>query len=498
MSNNDVPSALKHVIGGVLITISSITVPLYAQKKAEASQALQATPKDMFEIGLHAGHFFISGDIPYRPGYGGGFHIRKSTDYLFSIKADFLYGIMQGEALAPEYSLNQSFDTQWYSGSVAGVMSLNALRWDKSVRTSNFFVSAGVGANYFSSAYFEWMPTETRPLTATEEFSFKLAPHFTLGAGFSLRLSSNANISLEHNAIGIVGRRSDLSDGYEGNKSVRTAYRDFIHYTGLRLNFNIGNPEKASEPLYWLNPLDFAVKELNKAKAKEEAGFYKDSDGDGVTDALDAEPNSPAGAMVDTKGRTLDSDGDGVPDHLDTEPYNTPRNMEKVDETGAIITFDRPSMNDGVTEEKVKELIDERLKMIEVNSTGEGFLPMIHFATDSYTIKYADYGNLAGVAKMLKANPGIKLVVTGYTDQTASEKHNLILSYNRAKATVEHLVNNLGINRNRLLIQYQGMQDALVPSASNLMNRRVEFRTARVQDKEMQAPAGYQEMKKGY
>jgi len=285
MSNANFPFTVKHVIGGILISITSLTVPLNAQKKPSRDLPTQATPKDMFEVGLHAGHLFVSGDVPYRPGYGGGFHVRKSTDYLFSFKADFLYGIMQGEALAPEFSLNRSFDTKWYSGSISGVMNLNAMRWNKSVRTTNLFASAGAGVNYFTASYYEWAQTDPRPTMALAEQPYQFSPHVNVGAGLSLRLSANANISLEHNALALVGRRADLIDGYEGSKTGRSSYRDFIHYTGLRLNFNIGNPEKAAEPLYWLNPLDFVMKQAQKSTAKESAGFFKDSDGDGVTDA---------------------------------------------------------------------------------------------------------------------------------------------------------------------------------------------------------------------
>ena len=44
-----------------------------------------------------------------------------------------------------------------------------------------------------------------------------------------------------------------------------------------------------------------------------------DADGDGVTDQFDLEPNTPAGAKVDSHGRAIDTDGDGIPDYKDKE-----------------------------------------------------------------------------------------------------------------------------------------------------------------------------------
>jgi outer membrane protein OmpA-like peptidoglycan-associated protein len=49
-------------------------------------------------------------------------------------------------------------------------------------------------------------------------------------------------------------------------------------------------------------------------------GKKKDTDKDGVSDAFDKCPNTPAGIAVDRKGCPLDSDNDGVADYLDACP----------------------------------------------------------------------------------------------------------------------------------------------------------------------------------
>ena len=58
-------------------------------------------------------------------------------------------------------------------------------------------------------------------------------------------------------------------------------------------------------------------------------GDMMDSDGDGVGDAMDKCPGTPAGVKVDAVGCPLDSDKDGVPDYLDKCP-GTPAGV-KVD-----------------------------------------------------------------------------------------------------------------------------------------------------------------------
>jgi outer membrane protein OmpA-like peptidoglycan-associated protein len=80
------------------------------------------------------------------------------------------------------------------------------------------------------------------------------------------------------------------------------------------------------------------------------AAAPKDADGDGVVDAQDKCPNTPAGAKVDAKGCELDSDGDGVVDRLDRCP-NTPAGR-KVNAQGCEL--DKDSDGDGVMDSQDK------------------------------------------------------------------------------------------------------------------------------------------------
>ncbi len=63
-----------------------------------------------------------------------------------------------------------------------------------------------------------------------------------------------------------------------------------------------------------------------KGAIVDQNGVAIDSDGDGVYNGIDKEPNTPKGYKVDINGMTLDSDGDGVPNSIDREA-NTPRGV---------------------------------------------------------------------------------------------------------------------------------------------------------------------------
>jgi len=476
----------KRILLLVLLATFSLGSLISQESEENIKEAKAATPPNMFELSPHGGALFITGDVDPQFGWAAGLSVRKATDYLFSLRLDVLYGQAKGED-----GIRQ-FENNWLSATAFGVFSLNSLRFNKPVRKTNIYAMVGAGANYFELPSYQ--NEDTRGMLERE-----FAPHATLGAGIAFRVSPRINIGIEHQASLLFGRRSDLVDGSELEKGIRTPFRDIVNYSNLRVNINIGNKQRKAEPLYWINPLQVVLDDIQDLKENQSNIALEDNDGDGVIDQLDKEPNTAPGALVDTKGRTLDSDRDGVPDHLDREPYYTPREGEIVNSEGVV---ENPvAGGGGVTEDRVRELIDEALEDYQPSAGGAAggitdlFLPMLHFGINSATIKYSDYGTLASIARVMKSNPEVRLVVKGYTDQTGSETYNAVLSYERANEVIDHLANNHGIGRGRLVLQYGGQDDALVPSTSSYMNRRVEFSVARPDDVEMDPPPNYNQSK---
>ena len=471
-----------------------------AEKPAKVEQEKPKTsglaiPKNMFEIGLNGGAAILGGDATFKPSYGVGLHFRKALDYVFSLRGDFLYADLKGMN-DPNTNVNREYETTWMSGTIYAVMSLNSLRWDKPVRGTNLYFMAGGGLDGFEATRIEDGLEPRNEVLKKGFFQINEGAHLAMGAGIAFRLGKKVNIALEEQAMMLLGSYADRVDNIASGKST---FRDVVSFTNLSINFNIGNASSQTEPLYWINPMDGVMNSIDEKINQRTTGLIKDEDGDGVLDAIDQDPNTPAGAMVDTKGRTLDSDRDGVPDHIDKEPFYMPQTNEKVDETGVVTNPQaggpgRPSNGGGgVTEERVKELIDQALQNYQIadnrSSAAEWFLPMLHFPSSTAVIKYSDYGNLAGVGRMMKANPNIRLVVTGFTDSTGSESSNNQLSFERAKNVIEHLVNSHGIARGRFVLQWKGSADNLVPTSSSYMNRRAEFRIAGPGDVEQEAPA---------
>jgi outer membrane protein OmpA-like peptidoglycan-associated protein len=473
----------------ILITLALLLcggVSLQAQSTGSNSK-----PKDMYEFGVQGGYLFLAGEIDPEFGYAYGLHLRKATDYLFSLRLDLMMGKAKG--MGKDGSDLWDFETNYTSAAVLGVFSLNSVRLDRPKKKVNIYAMIGGGMNLFEVLEYN-TPGNIPGIPRTGTIASEIAPHATAGAGISFRLSNKINVGFEHQATGLFGNRSDLLDGLnkEGSNGTKSIAGDILQFTSLQMNFNLGNPASRSEPLYWGSLGEDIMANIDDVKKRQDTALA-DTDQDGVIDAIDQEPNTPANVPVDTKGRTLDSDKDGVADYKDLEPYYPPRAGERVNEDGVVINpIAGPGR--GVTEERVQEMIDEALSQYGLtepkNNVAEWFLPMIHFGTDNFTVKYSDYGTLASLARMLKSNPNMRLVITGYTDKTGPEAYNANLSYQRADAVAKHLVNQHGIGRGRLVIQYKGFEDALVPSTSSYMNRRVEFRVAGPTDVEMDRPTG--------
>ncbi len=429
------------------------------------------TPADQWELGIHAGTPFIIGDLdPKFPGFGGGLHIRKSLDQVFSVRVSGLYAQMKNEGDGD----NRSSETTWISGSGQLVVALNNIRFNKPYRKILVNGIVGVGANNFETDYKNILQADGT--TKSDTYKGELTGHFELGAGLAFRFSPKFNLGVEYTVHSAFGARADFLDGDDNARSSGTTYRDFLHYPHVSFNFNLGGKDKKtgmkkSEPLYWANPMAMTNDALAALEARP---VYDptDTDGDGIIDAIDQEVSSPANARVDTKGVTLDSDMDKVPDYKDKEPYSPPG--YSVDGMG-VAQVPKP-----ITEADVNRIVDAKLANFKVPEVKMAwFFPMINFELNSYSIRRSEYANLYQVAQVMKANPNMKVVVTGYTDAAGSEGYNKVLSYNRAKSAIEYLVAQHGIARDHLILNYGGeMNNIVAAKGSNYTNRRVEFKVA--------------------
>lgn len=475
-----------------------------------------AKPRNQWEIGIKAGMFAISGDVPgLTPTAGFGAHVRKAFGYVFSLRLEYLYGIgkglhwlpagnfsnnpawsdkyvspqlvvgagtgqpqylnsMTGGLLAPGDGLDQvyyNYKTKAQDLALEGVVTLNNIRFHKAKTGFNFYGFAGIGATVYdvkinalngSTPYNFASITpgthETRKdtrdalkdlLDDTYEtdadnhgprrpklFDKTLKPSGTVGAGIAFKLSNRINIAIEDRYTLI---KDDLLDGQRWQEwavgsPVLTRDFDSYNFLSLGLNFNIG--AKSVEPLWWLNPLDYAYSEIrNPRLMRLPKPVLPDSDGDGITDQFDQE-QTPQGCPVDSHGVSRDTDGDGVPDCNDKELI-TPTYCQPVDADG----IGKCPCPEGCIGQDTTRACSQLL----------GALPSVSFAKGSVRLSNDAERLLAIVADRMRNNPDCKVVVAGYC---ASNKVEQQRSWDRVNAIINYLVEKEGVSADRFIFKY--------------------------------------------
>ncbi|MGN8197824.1 OmpA family protein [Salinisphaera sp. RV14] len=114
----------------------------------------------------------------------------------------------------------------------------------------------------------------------------------------------------------------------------------------------------------------------------------------------------------------------------------------------------------------------------QLTQAGHVALHGIFFGTDSDRIKPESRSMVAQIAKLLENKPKLRLLVVGHTDNRGSFAYNQALSERRAKAVVQALVQQHGIDPARLKpvgVSYAAPSASNATAAGRAKNRRVEL-----------------------
>lgn len=198
-----------------------------------------------------------------------------------------------------------------------------------------------------------------------------------------------------------------------------------------------------------------------------------DSDGDGVPDARDRCPGTPAGTPVNEEG-CADSDGDGVIDTRDLCPGTPPGTP--VDATGCS-DLDGDGISDRIDacpNSPAGEAVMSTGCAAEQSVVLEG----VNFDVNSSRLTVNAQRILDRVATSLIDSPTFQVEVQGHTDNTGPDAYNLILSQDRANAVKAYLVGK-GVEPERIVARGYGERQPLADNSTKegrTQNRRVEMK----------------------
>lgn len=130
----------------------------------------------------------------------------------------------------------------------------------------------------------------------------------------------------------------------------------------------------------------------------------------------------------------------------------------------------------GIFHQDAPFLKDVPLQPIEIGKSI--ILKNVFYETDSYALKKESEIELNKVVQFLKINPGIRIEISGYTDNVGEAGYNQVLSENRAKTVAKYLI-AASVNSQRIVSKGYGMSNPVTSNDSEegrAQNRRTELK----------------------
>ncbi len=434
------------LIGGRLFaqtTDTTVNTKNYVQPFAKGSNF------KTFSIGLNGGMLTPVTPFRTRPdftspneqwGYGG--YIKDQILPGFGLQADFFKGHVQGtspQGTTDVYKFRTDIN---YAVDLSANITLANVNWRHNQSFFEPYVTVGGG----SISYSPYLYSTNGNVTAATNANKNRVNQFYIpvGAGLKIGLTPGVNLDLGYQVNFMSGTNFD---GY--NYSNRN---DQFAYAHAGLEFALGGHRKPQLATY--NPVSSMRTEyISKTNMLAAELALQQQQNQQLRSDLNA-------TNANIARLTTDSDGDGVPDAYDKCP-GTPANT-KVDGSGCPLPAPVAPVRVYVTEED-KRVVKEAIKNLE-------------FDFGKATIKEHSLESLDRVAEIL-VSKNFSLKLAGHTDNVGSANANMKLSKDRAEAVKEYLVSK-GANPSRIEATGYGSTQPIASNktdAGRQKNRRVEF-----------------------
>ena len=388
-----------------------------------------------------------------QPSLGYGLSLRDQLSHAFGLQLDVRGGNVkgsdkpkfqnQGYTVDSESGLQVgSFKTQFWQGTLSGVVNVGSLSFLHRTNAVNFFLSGGAGLALYAPKLYSDNSQSNLILdykgTAGTNHNSKYIKELVIpvGAGVKFKLSDALALNLGYTENFIDGFNfSGVHAGYPAENKYSYGY------AGLEYTFG----PKSKPNLDWVNPVAMMYDELYDAALRQEVealkgrvgnvenavnDLKKDSDGDGVADQFDKCPNTPAGTVVDGSGCPI------VFPKIDTSLF------VRKPVAGAVTPYSN-----------------------------------IQFEFDSSVLRTSSYPVLDASSADLRAT-GAGVELDGYASSEGTAAHNMVLSKDRATSVKTYLVNS-GVDAKKVKIKAFGETHPIADNSTEegrVLNRRVQFK----------------------
>lgn len=376
----------------------------------------------------------------YTLGYGANVHYQ--LNHFLGFQVDYLGGSLKGNQEGGQgnggidYIIKpvNSFKTKFqYAVSASTQLTIGNINW---LHKKNFIVPyIGVGAGYmaFNVKIVKTGSTTEEVYDAHQPITQFFVP---VAVGARINLTTRLNLDLGYRMHFVDGDNLDGSPWYRTTPQYSSSvHKDKFGYAFAGLEISVGKKNKPQ--MLFDNPAarinSYLQNQIDTVKV-EQKKLGTDSDGDGVSDMFDKEPNTPAGCPVDSHGVSRDTDGDGVPDCKDKELI-TPTQCQPVDADGVGKCPDPACC---------KAVLDSMAHMVPACNLN---LPSISFKGNSSSLTSDAKAMLSVVGAQLKGSASCSIVIDGYP---AASKPSQAICNKRVESIKNYLIGTEGISADRI------------------------------------------------
>lgn len=455
---------------------------------------------DTWTIGLGAANTLMHGDLTSLNSVNNepiniGFYLyvskMVSPAFGFEVKAQVLKFRGASQEFSSSYPIlfpdnisnanDFRFEGDNFGGEINAVINLSGLAtnpYANANRRLNFTAYLGVGFHTYDSKLFD---LETDELLIdfghiTLENRDVESIYYTSGLGIRYKLSKRFDLELRQT---VNFNSEDHLDAAITQKQTFEAF--FVTNLGLVFKLN----KKGSESVVWqyTGKGNTVIEEVVEEAPKKEIKL-DDTDGDGVIDQFDVEPNTPKGAVTYGNGVAIDTDKDGVIDLYDKCPLVAGAKgldgcpiQKDTDGDGVIDKEDLCPTIIGPIDNQGCPIATNTITEVE-KTTIINLAKNIYFPSGKSYLVDSSKSELDKIAQIMLNYKDIKFVIEGHTDSGGKRIYNLKLSQDRADTVKEYLI-NFGVDENTLKSIGYGFSK---PKFNNFtsdgrqLNRRVEIK----------------------
>lgn len=403
-------------------------------------------------VGVNGGATTILATLREKPySWAVGAIVGKQFNRKIALQASFINGKMHSEG--PYGGISLASDVNFRDASLLIKLNLNDVIFTKSPKILNeFYFLGGGGLTFFdtkvtNTADNSFVLGQGWDETGTNKTGSMMTSIVPLGLGLSFNLGKTNQYFLTTEFTYRYSQESKLDGGI-------TTHPGHYTYTSLGFVYVLGKPTFSTQQI-----TAEAIEERAKINVLKQ-----------VEDEI--------AVSVQNEIKPFKDELTNQSNELATQSKLLAENQEQIATVQADIETRINALNESFKEGIVTaELPDGTVETTPVSKMAAGAIPhltSIYFAFNSLYITPDMEREIAIIAKMMKKSKSLKCEITGNASNVGSPEYNLMLSEKRSQAVANFLVEEFGINKNRLILKSNGLTD---PLAKNLhkINRRVDL-----------------------